>query len=231
MSTISSQDRQSSVPQAFHHDSYLVRRKVLKFFGGAFHIYDPNGEVAFYSKMKAFKLKEDIRLYTGEDMQTEILTILARQIIDISAAYDVIDATTGAKVGALKRRGLKSILKDEWIIMDAEDREIGLIKEDSAFLALVPGDKPPMASAEVLTGSTPTTGPSISGTGPPGEASVRRAVTLTTGDWSLGHPGVNWPMFQSKATKATSECPSNITGSPRTELAAAVARAPSTASV
>lgn len=89
--------------EVFHHDHYLVRRKILKLFGAAFHIYDPSGRVAFYSKMKAFKLKEDIRIYTGEDMQTEVLTIHARQIIDISAAYDVIDPATKLKVGALKK--------------------------------------------------------------------------------------------------------------------------------
>jgi len=121
----------------FHHESYLVRRKVFKLFGAAFHIYDPNGRVAFYSKQKAFKLKEDIRLYTGEDMRTEVLSIQARQIIDFSAAYDVIDPSTNAKVGALKRKGMKSLVKDEWIIMDAEDREIGFIKEDSMVLALI----------------------------------------------------------------------------------------------
>ncbi|MDD2240006.1 MAG: hypothetical protein PHO14_03275 [Kiritimatiellae bacterium] len=121
----------------FGHDHYLVRRKILKLLGAAFHIYDPSGDVAFYSKMSAFKLKEDIRLYTGEDMQTEVLSIQARHIIDFSAAYDVIDPATGEKVGALKRKGLKSILIDEWIIMDAEDREVGFIKEDSTMLALV----------------------------------------------------------------------------------------------
>jgi len=121
---------------SFSHQKYLVRRKILKLFGAAFHIYDPDGNVAFYSKMKAFKLKENIRLYTGEDMQEEVLTIKARSILDFSAAYDVVDPTTNEKVGALKRKGLKSILKDEWIFMDAGDREIGLIKEDSTFLAL-----------------------------------------------------------------------------------------------
>jgi len=135
--THDTQNRESSIPEAFTHESYLVRRKIFKILGAAFHIYDPNGRVAFYSKQKAFKLKEDIRLYTGEDMQTEVLTILARRIVDFSAAYDVVDAATNTKVGALKRKGLKSILKDEWIIMDAEDREIGFIKEDSALLALV----------------------------------------------------------------------------------------------
>ena len=121
----------------FGHQTYLVRRKVFKIFGGAFHIYDPTGQVAFYSKLKAFKLKEDIRLYTGEDMQTEVLVIQARSVLDIAATYDVYDSATNEKVGALKRKGLKSILKDEWIFLDPSDREIGLLKEDSLALALV----------------------------------------------------------------------------------------------
>ena len=126
-----------NILENFSHEKYLVRRKILKIFGAAFHILDPNGNVAFYSKMKAFKLKEDIRLFTGEDMQTEVLRIQARNIIDFSAAYDIIDTSTNVKIGALKRKGMKSILKDEWIIMDAEDQEKGLIKEDSALLAVV----------------------------------------------------------------------------------------------
>jgi uncharacterized protein YxjI len=133
------QNQQSSIPEAFAHESYLVRRKIFKLFGATFHIYDPSGRVVFYSNMKAFKLKEDIRLYTGEDMQTEVLRIQARQIyaMDISAAYDVIDPTTSTKVGVLTRKGLKSILKDQWIIMDTEDRELGFITEDSTLLALI----------------------------------------------------------------------------------------------
>lgn len=123
--------------QRFTHNTYLIRRKVFKLLGGAFHIFDPDGQVVFYSKMKAFKLKEDIRIYTGEDMQTELLTISARSIIDFSATYDVTDAVTGEKVGALRRKGLKSILKDEWLILNEDDREIGSIREDNMMLALI----------------------------------------------------------------------------------------------
>lgn len=121
----------------FEHTTYLVRRKILKLFGAAFHIYDPEGNVVFYSKLKAFKLREDIRIYTGEDMQEEVLVIKARKILDFSSAYDVVDPTTNEKVGVLKRKGFKSILKDEWIIMGANDQDIGLIKEDSIALALL----------------------------------------------------------------------------------------------
>lgn len=125
------------VTDAFQFSKYLVRRKVLKLVGGAFHVFGPSGEIVLYSQMKAFKLREDIRIYTGEDMQTEVLAINARQILDISATYDVKDSTTGEKVGVLQRKGLKSILKDEWIVMDANENEIGTIKEDNMALALI----------------------------------------------------------------------------------------------
>lgn len=123
--------------ESFVHEQYLVRKKFFKMFGGAFHIYDPQGELAFYSQMKAFKLKEDIRLYTDEDMNTEVLTISARKILDFSSAYDVVDPSTNEKIGALKRKGLKSMVIDEWILMDENDQEIGVIREDSWVLALV----------------------------------------------------------------------------------------------
>lgn len=127
----------TSLSASFLHQKYLVRKKILKLAGKDFHIFDPNGNVVFFSRMKAFKLKEDIRIYSDESMQSELITIQARRILDISAAYDVVDAVSGEKVGVLKRKGMKSILQDEWVIMDANDNEIGLIKEDSLVLALI----------------------------------------------------------------------------------------------
>lgn len=119
-------------------DRYVIRRQFFKFFGGAFHLYGPDGELLFYSKQKAFKLKEDIRLYTGPDMQVEALTILARQVMDISASYDVYDPIADETVGALQRRGLKSImLRDEWLILDSQNHELGTVREDSVVLGLV----------------------------------------------------------------------------------------------
>jgi uncharacterized protein YxjI len=126
-----------AIDERFQHAQFLIRRKVLKLVGGAFHVFDPAGNVVFYSKMKAFKLREDIRLYTGEDMQQELVTINARQIVDWAAAYDVVDARTGQKVGALKRRGWKSVVRDSWIVMDPQDNEIGSIIEDSTGRAVL----------------------------------------------------------------------------------------------
>ena len=121
----------------FSHPTYELRRKFFKLFGAGFHIYDPTGDVAFYSKLKAFKLREDIRVFAGEDMQREVLHITTKSIFDFSGAYDVVDPISNERVGALKRRGLKSsFLRDHWDIVDEHGQEIGSIQEDSQFKAI-----------------------------------------------------------------------------------------------
>ena len=122
----------------FRHANYLVRRKVFTLLSAKFHIYDPQGNLAFFSRQKAFKLKEDVRVYSDESMSHEMLVIKARSIIDFGATYDVFDPNAGgALVGSLRRKGMKSIVVDEWLFLDAEGRQIGTIKEDSVALALV----------------------------------------------------------------------------------------------
>ena len=123
--------------ERYTHDRYLVRKKVFTLLGHVFEIYDDEGNMVLYSKQKAFKLKEDIRVYTGDDMRTEVLCIKARNIIDFSAAYDVFDPLTGENVGTLRRKGFRSLLQDKWEILDTTDNPIGTIEEDSMLLALV----------------------------------------------------------------------------------------------
>ncbi|MSR57317.1 MAG: hypothetical protein EXS05_06565 [Planctomycetaceae bacterium] len=58
---------------------YTIRRKVLTLFGAKFHIYNTAGAVIGFSQQKAFKLKEDIRVYSDESMQNERVAIEGRQ--------------------------------------------------------------------------------------------------------------------------------------------------------
>jgi hypothetical protein len=121
----------------FDHKQLVIRKDIINLLGAKLQVMDSAGNSIMFSKMKAFKLKEDIRLFRDEDMQHELISIQARSIIDFSAAYDVTDSETGEKLGALRKRGFKSILKDEWVLLDNNDNEIGHIKEDSLFLALL----------------------------------------------------------------------------------------------
>jgi len=123
--------------ERFRQPGYQVRRKVFKIFGGSFDVYGEDGSLVLFASQKAFKLKEDIRLYGDKQKNEELLVIKARNIIDFSAAYDVEDPATGRKIGAFKRRGWSSLLRDQWIVMDANDVEVGFIREDSAAMALL----------------------------------------------------------------------------------------------
>jgi uncharacterized protein YxjI len=120
----------------FQHPSYLLKRQAIS-LTGKFRFYDPLGNLVMFSEQKMFKLREDIRVYSDEGKTQEVLSIKARQIMDFSASYDVVDTAMNQKVGALRRKGLRSLLRDEWEVLDANDNMIGLIFEDSIGLALL----------------------------------------------------------------------------------------------
>ena len=120
----------------FQHPSYLLKRQAIA-LAGKFRFYDPAGKLVMFSEQKMFKLREDIRVYADENKTQEVLSIKARQILDFSAAYDVVDTALNEKVGALRRKGLRSILRDEWEVLDASDSVKGLLFEDSMGLALL----------------------------------------------------------------------------------------------
>jgi uncharacterized protein YxjI len=121
---------------AFQYEQYLLKRQVLA-LTGKFRLYNSNEQLVLYSQQKMFKLKEDIRVYTDEGMQDEILLIKARQILDFSAAYDVIDSLSGISIGALRRKGFRSMLRDEWLVLDPADQQIGILQEDNLTQALL----------------------------------------------------------------------------------------------
>ncbi|MEM9701662.1 MAG: hypothetical protein AAF907_04375 [Planctomycetota bacterium] len=124
-------------PAATDAVEYTIRRKVFKVFGGAFHIYDADENLVGYSKQKAFKLKEDIRIYRDESMEEEWLKIAARSVIDFGASYDVTDTRTGESIGVLRRKGLKSLFRDSWEVLDEHENPVGKIQEDSALMATI----------------------------------------------------------------------------------------------
>ncbi|MFH1185066.1 MAG: hypothetical protein V1755_08520, partial [Chloroflexota bacterium] len=121
---------------AFQFDRYLLKRQVFA-LTGKFRIFDPMENLLLFSEQKMFRLREDIRVYADEAKTQEVLMIKARQIIDFSAAYDVVESATGRKAGTLRRKGWSSMLRDEWEILDDNDQPIGRLFEDSMGRALL----------------------------------------------------------------------------------------------
>lgn len=110
-------------------EHYTIRRKIFKLVGAAFHVYDASGNVVAYCKQKAFKLREDLQLFTDESQSTPLLRLQARQVIDFGATYDV-SLPDGTMIGSLRRKGLKSsFVRDEWLVFDANEHEIAMAHE------------------------------------------------------------------------------------------------------
>ena len=125
------------LPALYRHSRFIARRKMLTLAGASFHVFDEDGELLAYSRQKAFKLKEDIRVYADESQSTELLTIKADRVIDFSASFSVIDSTNGTKVGSLRRKGMASLLRDTWEIFDETGQARGKMIEDSGGLAIL----------------------------------------------------------------------------------------------
>ena len=111
----------------FELDSYLCRRKVMALVG-KISVMDSSGAVVAYSRQKAFKLREEIRVFTDETESSLLFTIKARSIIDFAATYDV-TTFDGTTAGALRRKGFKSMFKDQWIVQGRGDSVDGSIDE------------------------------------------------------------------------------------------------------
>ncbi|MBN2120762.1 MAG: hypothetical protein JW734_06890 [Candidatus Omnitrophica bacterium] len=119
-----------------NRNQFLAKRDFFA-LGGAFRIMTSEGKLLLYSRQKLFKLKEDIRVYADLEMTKEVLHIQARQILDFSAAYDVIDSQSREKIGVVRRKGFSSIVRDKWEILDRNENILARVEEDSMLMALI----------------------------------------------------------------------------------------------
>jgi len=115
------------MPSAFDVDTYHCRRKILAFVG-KISVTDASGAVVAFSRQKAFKLREEVRIFSDESEATLLLMIKARNIIDFGATYDV-TAPDGTVVGALRRKGFKSMVRDQWMVLGPGDSVDGSVDE------------------------------------------------------------------------------------------------------
>lgn len=129
--------RRSADPR-FGYERYIIKRKAMQAFGATLYLYGPDEQLIMWGQKKAFKLKDDLRFFSDDTQSQEIIRVAARNILDFSSAFDVFDSQTNEKIGAFKRKGLKSaFVQDTWTILDNEDRELGQVQEDSAILGLL----------------------------------------------------------------------------------------------
>lgn len=120
--------------QPFAQPRYTIKRPFFTLFGRKFHVYGPDGGLVMYVRHKILTLKDEWNIYTDDTEKNALLRVKARQMIGVNIVTDVFDAGSGQKVGAVRNKGLKSLFKDTWEVLDVNDNVIGAFAEDSNAL-------------------------------------------------------------------------------------------------
>lgn len=104
-----------------------------------FNITDRNGNYVAYVRQKMFKLKEDVIVFNDESKSKELFRIKANQWIDFNASYSLNDLVNNKNFGRLARKGMRSLWKSTYNVLDAHDQPKFTITEDSAWVKFFDG--------------------------------------------------------------------------------------------
>ncbi len=101
-------------------------------------VTDAADRLVMYIKQKAFKLREDVTIFSDEQQQFPLLHIKADRIIDFAATYTIRD-TAERVLGAVKGQGMRSLWRTNFAVLDAAGNAIGNIVEDNPWVKVADG--------------------------------------------------------------------------------------------
>lgn len=111
---------------------YIIKRKFWSFFERIFRVWTGDGQLIMYIKHPILKLREEFMVYADEAQTRPLLRVKSKQVIAINFSYEITDANTGQLYGAVQKKGLKSILRDKFILLDPNGNEFGYAEEQGA---------------------------------------------------------------------------------------------------
>ena len=110
-------------------------------------VTDATGAEICYVRQKMFRLKEAVSVFSDSTKSSTLCEIKADRMIDWSACYHMYDYN-GEAFGAVRRKGMRSIWKAHYEVLDENDAHISTIEEEN-----------PMAKvADSLIGEIPILG-------------------------------------------------------------------------
>lgn len=98
-------------------------------FAPQLKVTDASGATVCYVRQKLFKLKEAVEVFTDETRTEKKCEIKADRIIDFSAMY-TFSTLEGEAFGAIRRKGMRSIWRAHYEILDHETPEYEIREEN-----------------------------------------------------------------------------------------------------
>jgi hypothetical protein len=115
--------------RAFSLEQLRIKRPFWTLFGRTFRVFGPDGRQVMYAQHPV-RWRDTFKVFTDERRTELLLSIEAHKAIAMNMTYSILDGQTGELVGTLRKRGLKSIVRDVWDILDASDQAVGLVTEE-----------------------------------------------------------------------------------------------------
>jgi len=117
---------------AFSHASYVLVRPLFS-FTRAYRVYGASGQLAAVVDQPWFRLRTELVVYADEARLQPILVLKNRRFAALNMEHDLFDAASGQRLGVIRTRGWRSLWRDAWEILDADERPAGEMLEDGAW--------------------------------------------------------------------------------------------------
>lgn len=105
-------------------------------FSSDFNITDRHGNYVAYVREKIFKLKDDVQVFSDESKTKELFRIKANQWIDFNASFSIKDSD-GNDFGTLARKGMRSIWKSHYDILDQNKMLVFTLTEENPWVKVL----------------------------------------------------------------------------------------------
>lgn len=113
---------------------YRIKRNFWSVFERTFRVFTLDGQLIMLIKHPMFRFREEFTVYADEAQSRPLLFIKSRQIIAINFAFEVTDVDSGQVLGSVQKRGLRSLVRDKFIVRDPDGQEIGYVEEQGASI-------------------------------------------------------------------------------------------------
>jgi uncharacterized protein YxjI len=119
--------------------------------GTRIKIKDAAGRQVAYVRKQKFKLKENVGVYSDESQSSLLFRMKADRMVDFSARY-AISGPDGHPIGAVGRRGMKSLWRSAYVLDDAYGTEAGSIREENPWTKVLDGVSESLPLGDALGG-------------------------------------------------------------------------------
>lgn len=97
---------------------------------------DANGNVIAYTRQKKWRLKEHVEIYENSNRKNVLFEIKASNWLDFNTSY-AISERNGRDLGKVSRKGIHSLWRARYHVIDADKNDNYIITEENPFIKFI----------------------------------------------------------------------------------------------